>query len=326
MTSSVSVIIPTFNGSAFLREALDSVFAQTVRPEEVIVVDDASTDGTAELAESIATTAPVPVKVIRLSENSGGPARPLNVGIAAAQGEFIAILNEDDVFEPQKLEKQVAVLSRELGMTFVFSFCGKYEDPQQLLQPSETIEELTKSSQCRGDYAYLEGRAALRLLIERWNFVIGFPAFLFRRRDWVKKGGFDQTLQIACDYDYICWLCTQGSVGVISHAQYYHRTHADNLSAGWGQASREIVSVQVKLYQQEGWLQSDRAISRIIRSRHLNQYLDVAHRLMNSGQYVQALRQQILALRHCDYRHQTLLAMLKLLPHWLGYRGRMAQS
>ncbi len=64
--SSVSVVIPTHNGRAFLADALDSVLAQTERPAEVLVVDDASTDGTADLAEELARTAPLPVRVVRL--------------------------------------------------------------------------------------------------------------------------------------------------------------------------------------------------------------------------------------------------------------------
>ena len=95
---SVSVVIPTYNASPFIRETLASVFAQTRLPDEVIVVDDCSSDGTAALADSLVATAPVPLRIIRLPKNTGGPAAPTNAGIAEASGDIIATLDHDDAF------------------------------------------------------------------------------------------------------------------------------------------------------------------------------------------------------------------------------------
>src|SRR5262249_31104546 len=78
--TTVSVIIPTYNGSAFLLDCLSSVFRQTQPPDEIIVVDDCSKDGTASMVAALARDSPVPLRVIPLVRNSGGPSRPLNVG------------------------------------------------------------------------------------------------------------------------------------------------------------------------------------------------------------------------------------------------------
>src|SRR4051812_26695488 len=96
----ISVIVPSYNGSAFIAEAIRSTFEQTLLPVEILVVDDASTDNTPDLVEALAKGAPVPVRLIRLTKNCGGPAQPMNLGMAEARGDYAAILDQDDVFLP----------------------------------------------------------------------------------------------------------------------------------------------------------------------------------------------------------------------------------
>ncbi|MBI3982823.1 MAG: glycosyltransferase family 2 protein [Gemmatimonadetes bacterium] len=102
----VSVIIPTYNRVALLREAIDSVRRQTFRSWELIVIDDGSTDNTgaflAELAEP-------QLRVLR-TEHSGNPARVRNVGLAEARGQYVAFLDDDDLWQPEKLEVQMGLL------------------------------------------------------------------------------------------------------------------------------------------------------------------------------------------------------------------------
>ena len=110
MKSSVSVIIPAFNGAAFIGQALKSIFAQTLAPLEIVVVDDASRDGTLDIVSTLAPCSPVPLKVIQLFRNSGGPARPMNIGIAAAAGEFFSVLDQDDLYVPDTLHQWMSAL------------------------------------------------------------------------------------------------------------------------------------------------------------------------------------------------------------------------
>jgi glycosyltransferase involved in cell wall biosynthesis len=102
MNPLVSVIIPVYNGEAFLREALDSVFAQDYAPLEVIVADDGSTDSSAAIAESFEG-----VTCLRLGR--GGVSRARNLAVEAAGGEFLAFLDADDVWMPGKTASQVAL-------------------------------------------------------------------------------------------------------------------------------------------------------------------------------------------------------------------------
>ena len=112
--SNYSVIIPCFNGSKFIVETLESVVAQTLPPLEIIVIDDGSTDDSAAKAESFGS----PVRVIRQRNQGESVAR--NRGIAEAKGEWIAFLDADDRWEPQKLEKQLG-LAQQTDAICVFT-------------------------------------------------------------------------------------------------------------------------------------------------------------------------------------------------------------
>jgi glycosyltransferase involved in cell wall biosynthesis len=98
----VSVIVAAYNGERFLHETLESVFAQDYEPFEVVFVDDGSTDGTGEIAQSF------PVRYLR-QENKGLPAAR-NAGLAVASGELVAFLDDDDVLPPTKLSLQATYL------------------------------------------------------------------------------------------------------------------------------------------------------------------------------------------------------------------------
>jgi len=108
----VSVIIPVYNGARFLRAALESVFAQTYPPIEVIVVDDGSVDDSGIIAQSFPD-------VRYIHQENQGVAAARNHGIEAARGEFFAFLDQDDLWTPEKLKIQIGYLQNhpELGYT-----------------------------------------------------------------------------------------------------------------------------------------------------------------------------------------------------------------
>lgn len=108
----VSVIIPVYNGARYLRAALDSVFAQTYRPLEVIVVDDGSSDESGAIAQSFP-------EVHYIRQENQGVAAARNHGIDAAHGDFYAFLDQDDLWTPEKLKLQIEYLlnNPDLGYT-----------------------------------------------------------------------------------------------------------------------------------------------------------------------------------------------------------------
>src|SRR5918996_6152320 len=103
----VSVIIPAFNAERYLRQTLESVFAQTYPDVEVIVVDDGSRDGTAEIAQSCGDRVRY-----HYQDNSGGCGKPRNEGMKIATGDLFVFLDSDDILAPHRIAREVELMRR----------------------------------------------------------------------------------------------------------------------------------------------------------------------------------------------------------------------
>ncbi len=124
----VSAVLPVYNGERYLAEALDGVLAQTRRPDELVVVDDGSTDG------SRGILARYPVDRL-LRQANGGCASARNRGVGAATGEVIAFLDQDDRWMPGHLERAVAALEQDPGLDFVASAIRNFLSPEMTALP-----------------------------------------------------------------------------------------------------------------------------------------------------------------------------------------------
>lgn len=173
MTAPYSVVIPAFNAERTIGEAIASVTGQTAPPETIFVVDDGSTDATASAA---AAGGPL-VTVIR--KDNGGPGSATTAGLRAATSEFVATLDSDDLWLPGKMERQLAVLSADPGLSGAFSLARLFRD---------------------GEPANEHGPGAVRRLWTRTTMVyrtadariIGdmtdFPGYIGEFIDWVSRG------------------------------------------------------------------------------------------------------------------------------------------
>jgi len=260
MTADVSVVIPTYNGASFIREALESVFAQTLLPKEIIVVDDASTDETQAIVSSMIATSPVPLRLIQLTKNSGGPAHPLNVGIQATKGEFIAILDQDDVFLPRKIQVQAGILAAHPEMAFAFSLCGNYHKPEELWQPPSLIKQLIEAGPNNTGVYDLSKLYLLRLLIEHGNIAAGYPGFIFHRKDWKQTSENDKRIKICGDYKYILSLSYLGAAGFTAEVLYLRRWHKMNLCNHRSQMLLEKYRIQINYLLKEKSLLEDKQL------------------------------------------------------------------
>ncbi|MBP1464212.1 glycosyltransferase family 2 protein [Candidatus Chloroploca sp. M-50] len=124
MHERLSVIIPVYNGERFLAEAIQSVLDQTLPPDEIIVVDDGSTDGSAALVAARFAE----VRLLRQTNRGVGAA--LNLGLSHAHGDLFAFLDADDRWLPDKLERQVAALSADPALDMVFGHVRQFQDNQ----------------------------------------------------------------------------------------------------------------------------------------------------------------------------------------------------
>jgi glycosyltransferase involved in cell wall biosynthesis len=130
----VSVVIPIFNGAPFVAKAVESILAQGVSDVEIIVVDDGSTDGTQTVLAELATTA----GILWFQQDHGGPARSRNRGISEASGEFIALLDCDDVWLPGKLEAQLAIMRARPAV-------GVVHTDYEVVDEQGRVEELARA-------------------------------------------------------------------------------------------------------------------------------------------------------------------------------------
>jgi teichuronic acid biosynthesis glycosyltransferase TuaG len=176
----VSVLVPVYNRADVLAMCLHSVLGQTYGKLELLVVDDGSTDASADIAEGLAAADPR-VRVIRQPRNRG-VARARNAGLAAARGRFVAYLDSDDHWLPQKLEKQVAALADDPAVFCFTGFRRFRDDPANL-----------------GAQVRVPARIDHRLLL-RTNVVATSTNLVDRA-----KAGDYRMVVMGCD-DYATWL------------------------------------------------------------------------------------------------------------------------
>jgi glycosyltransferase involved in cell wall biosynthesis len=117
----VSVLIPVYNGERYLAEAIESVLAQSYRPLEVIVIDDGSTDESARVAQQFS--------VCYFFQPNGGTSAARNSGIEQAHGEFLAFLDQDDLWMPEKLSRQMAAFETRPELDAVFGQVEQFSSP-----------------------------------------------------------------------------------------------------------------------------------------------------------------------------------------------------
>ncbi|ASB48308.1 glycosyltransferase family 2 protein [Alkalitalea saponilacus] len=180
LVPTVSVIITTYNRPRYFKEALDSVFNQTYNDFEVIVVDD-GTPG--DENEQICDAYPE-VKYHKIS-NSGSPIVPRNTGISLAKGKYIAFLDDDDIWLPEKLEVQVEILDNNLDFGLVHGYCSVIDSNRNVT--GEIAGRLNDPLRKHGYvFDHMVG-----------NFTVMMSTALIRREVIEKTGGFDDSIPAA---------------------------------------------------------------------------------------------------------------------------------
>jgi glycosyltransferase involved in cell wall biosynthesis len=201
--SLISCIVPVFNGENYLAEALESILAQTYRPIEVIVVDDGSTDGTADVAARYGDR----IRYVR--QNNGGPPTARNLGLSMATGEFVAFLDSDDLWHPEKLERQMACFETRPELDLCVTHLQRFWIPQ--------LEQEQKRFQDHRYAEVLPGYVTQTLLARRTLF------------DSV--GCFDTSRRVGDPMD---WFLRAGEMGAVMELLpdllVYLRMHEKNLS------------------------------------------------------------------------------------------------
>jgi glycosyltransferase involved in cell wall biosynthesis len=199
----ISCIVPVFNGERYLAETLDSIFEQSCRPLQVIVADDGSTDGTAQVVARYGASI-----TYRFQPHSGLPAAR-NLGLSAARGEFIAFLDADDLWHPEKLARQVARFEARPELDMCVTLVRNFWVP-----------ELIQEEQKYADRRYAQA-------LPGWVC----PALLARRRLFEAVGGFNLELLQGDDNDWFLRAIDHGAVReLLPEVLVFRRLHQANMS------------------------------------------------------------------------------------------------
>ncbi len=181
----VSVVVPVYNGEAFVTQAVDSVLAQTYAPWELILVDDGSSDRSGELCQSLAERHP---GVRCLRQENQGPAAARNTGLSLCRGEFVAFLDCDDAWLPQKLARQMPLFTDPaVGLVYSSLF----------LRQGDRLVDKTPSK------VFHHGRCFAEIL--KYNFIPN-STVVVRRTLLEQAGPFDQRRELVGTEDKLMWL------------------------------------------------------------------------------------------------------------------------
>ena len=220
LRSTVSVIVPVFNGEKYIRESLDSILAQTYPPLEILVMDDASTDSTPSILRSYGDR----LQVIRQDKNRGiyGNA---NDGIARAQGDYIAIYHADDVYLPDMIEREVEFLDRHKDAGAVFSnmtFIGP---------TSEEFGKLELPPEVQGGGPLKYG-VILNALLHYTNHFLMCPTAMVRASVYREIGAYrDDVFRNTSDMEMWLRIAKHYPLGILEDRLLRYRHFHDSSSA-----------------------------------------------------------------------------------------------
>jgi len=231
----VTVIIPTYNRAHLIRDAIDSVLNQTYIEFELLIIDDHSTDDTKEVVEAYKDKR---IKYL-INSRTKGAQGARNTGLYAAKGEWVAMLDSDDVWLPKKLEMQIDFIKKSdesvLGVGCGFAFFNFKKEKISLKRISD------KKSVRKNDLLYK-------------NYVGGFSVFIFKREAGINIGGMDERFLAKQDIDFYIRLSTIGKIKMIKSILVYNReTNNDRISKDF-----KAIIQSLKLFKKKYYISIER--------------------------------------------------------------------
>ncbi len=215
----ISVVIPSYNYARFLPQAVASVAFQTYQDIELVIVDDASSDGSAEviraLAEEHAARFSNIVTILR-TENKGAH-YTINEGIAASRGELVTILNADDLVEPERF----SVMTEAMGAARLAFSAVRCIDVQG------NTAETEQARQFEAVQRHIEGKRFMALSALGENVAISTGNMLFERALFEQLGGF-RNYKYVHDYDFFLRACLVTEPVFAADTAYLYRLHGEN--------------------------------------------------------------------------------------------------
>lgn len=218
MKPMISVVLPTYNGETYIREAVSSILMQTCQDFELIIVDDCSTDRTPAILEELAGS-DRRIRVIRNHENQKLP-KSLNIGFAEASGQFFTWTSDDNKYGREALETMLRVLLDEPETDIVYAYYDLIDSEGKIISDE-------------AHWKTLESRDINRMNAEPdaelWNWA--GACFLYRRKVHEKLHGYDETLFLAEDFDFWVRALRYFRFKQLKQCLYQYRVHGHSLTA-----------------------------------------------------------------------------------------------
>jgi glycosyltransferase involved in cell wall biosynthesis len=241
--SQSTVVIPFYNGKDFIRPAVESIYAQTVLPKEIIIVDDCSTDDSYCLLNQLKAESQIPMQIHKLDQNSGGPVIPMSVGIRKATTEFVTLLDQDDVMIPNRIKNQIAALKAVPSAFACTGFLIKIDQHGAIINDGflKSVQEdfiaiggtpisggIVLDPSLSRDYVFFKGTLTIA------------SNTTLRKSTWEQMGGFGQGFRIAWDLDFSLRGLNQFDIVCVEEPVGFYRVHPGNTSGNSYQCAKEI--------------------------------------------------------------------------------------
>ena len=218
----VTVLMSVYNGGRYLREAIDSILNQTFKDFEFLIVNDGSTDGTAEILQRYNDHR---IKVIENRKNIGFT-KSLNKGLRVAKGEFIARMDADDVSEPERLEKELKFLHKHPDYAVVGTFIKVLDEAGNVVG---TIEKPVSNEQIK-EFLKKDNCIAHGSAMARKSHILGI-------------GAYDEAMEAAQDFELWLRLSKGHKMANMPEYLYMWRQHKGNISSKHGNEQKHFVEV-----------------------------------------------------------------------------------
>lgn len=203
----VSVIVPAYNCDKYVAAALESIFNQTYKKLEVIVINDGSTDNTRSVLEKFGD------RIVLIDQKNSGPATARNRGLEKATGSYVAFLDGDDLWEPNKLAEQIAVLEKNPDVALVYSNLEHFYEGTD--------------KRIKGPSVLPSGFVLDKLLVESF---IALPTVVVRAEVIKEIGGFDESLYTAEDLNLYLKIARDHKFIGVDKVFLRRRLHGNNTS------------------------------------------------------------------------------------------------
>lgn len=208
----VSVIIPCYNRDAYIKKTINSVIVQTYPHIEILCVDDGSTDRTREILETYKDK----IQILEHPERKNkGQSAAINLGLKYSHGEYIAILDSDDLFFPEKIEKQVSFLAKHKEFGLVYS------DGYNINAAGEILYNIFPEN-------HIEDNSPVRMLME-CHFNLPSNS-LVRKSVFDKAGFFDESMRSAQDHDMAIRIMEITQAAYLNMPLWCYRRHSESQS------------------------------------------------------------------------------------------------